>query len=54
MALDAAALGAIYLGGQRPSTLAAAGLIDELRPGTLARADQLFGAEATPWCPTGF
>ncbi|MFZ0214449.1 MAG: GNAT family N-acetyltransferase, partial [Candidatus Dormiibacterota bacterium] len=38
LALDAAALGAIYLGGQRPSTLAAAGLIDELRPGTLARA----------------
>jgi predicted acetyltransferase len=48
------ALAAIYLGGDRPSTLARAGLIDELLPGALRRADSLFQTERDPWCSVTF
>lgn len=54
LALDVSDLGAIYLGGVRPSTLARAGRITEHTPGALRRADQLFAAEKPPWCRTGF
>ncbi len=52
--LSAFALGAGYLGGQRLGTLASGGLITELTPGALARADTMFQAEVTPWCNTWF
>jgi predicted acetyltransferase len=48
------ALGAISLGGQNLQVLAEAGLIDEERPGALARAERLFRWPVTPWCSTGF
>jgi predicted acetyltransferase len=54
LALSAAELGSVYLGGVRPSVLARAGLVDELTPGALARADAFLAAESTPWCQTGF
>lgn len=54
LALDAAALGAAYLGGTRLDTLAGAGLVRELRPGALAEAAHAFRAAAEPWCPEIF
>lgn len=54
LALTAADLGAVYLGGVTPSTLARAGRIQELRPGALARADAIFAAEMLPWATTHF
>ena len=52
--LSAEELGAIYLGGVAPSTLAAAGRLAEERPGALARADAMFVAHPGPFCRTGF
>ncbi len=52
--LGAAALGSILLGGHRPSTLARAGLIHELTPGALRRADAFFAAERLPNNTTHF
>jgi predicted acetyltransferase len=54
LALDAADLGAVYLGGNRFSTLAAAGRVEEKRPGTIARADAMFASSRAPWCPSHF
>ena len=54
LALDAAALGAAYLGGTLLSELAAAGRVAELRPGALARTSAAFRADAAPWCPEIF
>jgi len=54
LALDVSDLGAIYLGGVRPSILAHAGRIEERTPGALARADALFATERAPWCPQFF
>jgi predicted acetyltransferase len=48
------ALGAISLGGVNLHVLAEAGLIEEERPGALARAERLFHWPITPWCSTGF
>jgi predicted acetyltransferase len=47
-------LGAIYLGGCRPSVLAAAGQIQEVRAGALARADAAFASPLAPFCGTFF
>jgi predicted acetyltransferase len=47
-------LGAIYLGGCRPSVLAAAGLIEETRAGALTRADAAFASPLLPFCGTMF
>jgi predicted acetyltransferase len=52
--LDVAELGAVYLGGGRFTTLAAAGRLTERTPGALWRADQLFASDPTPWCTTPF
>jgi len=52
--LDVAALGAVYLGGVRFSTLGRAGRIREARPGALARADAMFTSDLAPWCSTHF
>ncbi len=47
-------LGAIYMGGCRPSVLAAAGLVEETRPGALACADDAFASPLLPFCGTNF
>jgi predicted acetyltransferase len=54
LVLDTADLAAIYLGGIRPTELAAAGRIDERTPGALRRADVLFASDRTPWCVSMF
>jgi predicted acetyltransferase len=51
--LTAAELGAVYLGGNRFSTLARAGRI-EGPPDALRRADALFTWDPPPWCPEVF
>lgn len=51
--LSAAELGAAYLGGTALSTLAAAGRVDELRPGALVAASLAFRAERAPFHPAG-
>jgi predicted acetyltransferase len=54
LALDAADLAALYLGGNRFRTLYEAGRVEELRPGGIARADAMFATDRTPWCPSHF
>jgi predicted acetyltransferase len=54
VAISLADLGAIYLGGVPVRTLAAAGRAQELRSGSLARADALFASPVAPFCGTGF
>lgn len=54
LGLELPDLGATYLGGVRFATLARAGLIAELAPGALARADALFGTAEGPVSTTGF
>ncbi|RZS31343.1 putative acetyltransferase [Herbihabitans rhizosphaerae] len=54
LALDITDLGAIYLGGTRLTTLAAAGRIRELTPGALARVSTAFLTDETPNCPEIF
>jgi predicted acetyltransferase len=51
--LDAEALGAIYLGGIRPSALAHAGRVRGARE-SLAHADAMFAWSPLPWCPEIF
>jgi len=48
------ALGSAYLGGFSFAQLARAGRVEELRPGTIARADALFRWDPAPWCPEIF
>ena len=47
-------LGSIYLGGFRPSALAAAGRIEELRAGAATDADAIFQTPLAPRTATGF
>jgi predicted acetyltransferase len=47
-------LAACYLGGNRFTTLARAGRVEERRPGAAERADRLFAAPRAPWCPFHF
>jgi predicted acetyltransferase len=54
LAVDLVHLGAAYLGGVRFATLARAGVVDELAPGALARADALFACDPSPYCCTPF
>jgi predicted acetyltransferase len=54
LALDAADLGALFLGGSTASALAQSGRVVELRPGGLATADRLFPTPLRPWCPSEF
>jgi predicted acetyltransferase len=54
LALNVGALGAAYLGGQGWARLAAAGWVDERRPGALARAAALFATPRAPWCAMTF
>jgi len=52
--LDVRDLASAYLGGFSFSRLAAAGLVDELAPGAIDRADSLFRTARSPWCPQVF
>ena len=54
LALDVTELAVAYLGGARLTTLARAGLVSELTPGELARADALFTRAIAPYCCTAF
>jgi predicted acetyltransferase len=54
LALNIRELGAAYLGGTRLGTLAAAGLVRELRPGTLVRLSAAMTWAPAPWCPQLF
>jgi predicted acetyltransferase len=52
--LDVATLGATYLGGPSFAELAAAGRVEEVRRGAIARADSLFASRPLPWSATFF
>ena len=54
LALDVRELGAAYLGGTRLGTLAAAGLVTELRPGAVNRLSAAMTWDPAPWCPQIF
>jgi predicted acetyltransferase len=52
--LDVADLGSAYLGGFTFTQLARAGRVEELAPGAVERADDLFRTHVAPWCPEIF
>jgi predicted acetyltransferase len=52
--LGAGALASAYLGEFSFGELQAAGLVEELVVGALARADALFHTSRAPWCPEVF
>jgi predicted acetyltransferase len=52
--MTVAELGAAFLGGTTLAALAAAGLVEELRPGALAVASVAFRGEREPWYPGGW
>jgi hypothetical protein len=52
--MNLSALGAISLGGVSLRLLAAAGAIEELRPGGLDTGERMFRWPVTPWCSTFF
>lgn len=54
LALEASALGAVYLGGFDFHQLAAAERVAELVPGAIERADLVFHTATAPWCPEIF
>jgi predicted acetyltransferase len=54
VALAVRELGGAYLGGTSLQSLAAAGLVQELRPGALAPLSAAFRHEPAPWCPEIF
>jgi predicted acetyltransferase len=54
LALDIREVGAAYLGGTRLGTLAAAGLVTELTPGSLTRLSAAMTWDPVPWCPQIF
>ncbi len=54
LALDVRELGAAYLGGTRLGSLAAAGLVTELRPGSARRLSSAMSWDPAPWCPQIF
>lgn len=54
LSLTARELATSYLGGHTLRTLAAAGLVTELRPGALGPASAAFHSDVQPWVPHGF
>lgn len=54
LVLDASRLGAIVLGGVRPSVLVRAGRLQVRDPNVLARADAMLGADRDPYASTWF
>jgi predicted acetyltransferase len=54
LSLDVSALGAAYLGGPTLRELAAAGRVEEQRPGALDEASTAFRGAVAPWCAEMF
>ncbi|MCX4748193.1 GNAT family N-acetyltransferase [Kitasatospora sp. NBC_01287] len=54
LALDARALGTLYLGAESASRLAAGGLVEELRPGAAFALDRLLSTPLKAWNPDSF
>ncbi|MFE0047851.1 GNAT family N-acetyltransferase [Streptomyces albireticuli] len=54
LVLSVRELGAAYLGGVSPASLAAAGRVVEVREGALEEAATAFGGSVAPWLPHGF
>jgi len=54
LVMGLAELGAIYLGEVAPSTLAAAGRVSEVAPGSLVVADRAFASSVAPFCTLHF
>jgi predicted acetyltransferase len=54
VALDIAAVGAVFLGGTKLSTLASAQRVRELTPGTVTALSHAFAGERDPHCPEEF
>ena len=54
LSLHVTDLGALYLGGHKFSSLAAAGRVKENKPGSIVRADSMFASDPAPWCSTDF
>jgi predicted acetyltransferase len=54
LALPVRALGAAYLGGTRLGQLAAAGLVTEVTPGSVAALSTAMSWDPAPWCPMIF
>ena len=52
--LSAGVLGSVYLGGFSAARYAALGLLDEERPGAVARFAAMFHTAIAPWSPTGY
>jgi predicted acetyltransferase len=52
--LGVSELGSVYLGGFSFDQLLRAERIEQLKPGAVARADELFRTERQPWCPELF
>jgi predicted acetyltransferase len=52
--LPAGVLGSIYLGGFTAARFAALGLIDEHRPGAVARLSAMFQTAIAPWSPSNY
>ena len=52
--LPVRALGAVYLGGTRLGPLAAAGLVTEATPGSIAALSAAMSWDPAPWCPMIF
>ena len=52
--LEVGVLAALYLAGNRFSTLHEARRVSERTPGAIARADAMFRADRAPWCPSHF
>jgi predicted acetyltransferase len=52
--LGVAELASVYLGGFTFDQLRRAGRLEELKPGGVARADELFRTPRHPWCPELF
>lgn len=52
--LSSTELGAAYLGGTTIATLAAAGRVEELTSGAVARCSAAFRSDREPFCPEGF
>ena len=54
LAIGVSNLASAYMGAVSFSTLAQAGLVDELSPGALLRADLMFAVKHRPWTPHNF
>jgi predicted acetyltransferase len=52
--LGVSELGSVYLGGFTFNQLGRAGMAEELKPGGIERADELFRTSRQPWCPELF